>query len=380
MRRQSYAARANWIARGLGGSAILRSRLQGAGEAEMDMDEAADDLWESVMVDHLEQHNFGSSNEEDAALAEALEQRRRIGSALGGQRLLDAVRAFSRQQGGSHSAGAASRAAAATVTATDATELLQRAAENTVHYQQPTWMDPSELIAVTTTSRSSRMGSSARTNNTSNSIQVSGTTSQQGMSLAHLPLGSEEGRPVRACDPLPRPSVARKVGFKVVFDSPTTDQGGNMGGCHLVGVTTTAFSAYRVHNGLQQSAFFWGIEDSGQKYEGSQTNSRRRSEFTAVDAPMNASNCLFGSQEVIMVVCDYDSRSLSFWRDGLFLGTLVSNLPRTGQLYPVAVPFNGGVTVAICRLDVDPLPAYVYPLSLNVVFGCYLIVVNLQTP
>jgi len=45
---------------------------------------------------------------------------------------------------------------------------------------------------------------------------------------------------------------------------------------------------------------------------------------------------------------------MSFWRDGDFIGTLMRNLPRTGYLYPVVVPFNSGVTFAITGMMVPP--------------------------
>ena len=71
---------------------------------------------------------------------------------------------------------------------------------------------------------------------------------------------------------------------------------------------------------------------------------------------MNAAEVLFGSREVVTVVCDFECRTLTFWRDETLLGTLVTNLPRSSTLFPVVVPFNCGVTVAITGLDNDPLP------------------------
>lgn len=180
--------------------------------------------------------------------------------------------------------------------------------------------------------------------------------------VAHSRPGAGEGRAIRAEEPLPR--TVRACGFRVAFDHPAAETGGNMGGCHLIGVTTQSFTAYGEQNGLQQSPFFWGIEDGGQKYEGSLYSGRMnrrsynalRTEFVAPDAPLNASNVLYGCREVITVICDFDTRTLTFWRDGTLLGTLVTNLPRSGNLYPVAVPFNCGVTVAITAVNEDPLP------------------------
>jgi hypothetical protein len=71
---------------------------------------------------------------------------------------------------------------------------------------------------------------------------------------------------------------------------------------------------------------------------------------------MNSADVLFGAREVVTVICDFEARTLTFWRDETLLGTLVTNLPRSGALYPVAVPFNCGVTVAITGMDNDPLP------------------------
>ena len=71
---------------------------------------------------------------------------------------------------------------------------------------------------------------------------------------------------------------------------------------------------------------------------------------------MNAHGVLFGAREVITCVCDMDCRTLTFWRDETLLGSLVSDLPRSVNLFPVAVPFNCGVTVAITGLNNDPMP------------------------
>ena len=148
-----------------------------------------------------------------------------------------------------------------------------------------------------------------------------------------------------------------KVGIK--------ENGENMGGCYLVGVTTTSFAAFSEKNALQQSPFFWGIEDSGNKYEGARYHSSGGSrrgqssyavELTPAEAPRNEDDVLFGSREVVTCVIDLDSRSLTFWRNEELLGTLVTNVPRGGNLYPVVVPFNAGSTVAVTGMGDDPLP------------------------
>ena len=69
----------------------------------------------------------------------------------------------------------------------------------------------------------------------------------------------------------------------------------------------------------------------------------------------NLDDVLFGSREALSVVFDAESRTLSFWRDGTSLGTLVHELPRSAVLYPIVVPFNAGVTVAITGMNGDPL-------------------------
>ena len=138
-----------------------------------------------------------------------------------------------------------------------------------------------------------------------------------------------------------------------------------MGGYYLVGVTTTSFAAFSERNALQQSPFFWGIEDCGNKYEGTRnppTRDHRRGQAShAIEVPTseakrNEDNVLFGSREVVTCVVDLESRSLTFWRDEELLGTLITNLPRGGSLYPVAVPYNAGSTVAITGMGGDPLP------------------------
>lgn len=189
-----------------------------------------------------------------------------------------------------------------------------------------------------------------------------------------------EGRAIRASDPFPRGArraqynqsdassqggPMRKVfGFRVVFDHPYREPGNSLGDCYLVGVTTASFSAYGDRNGLLQSPHFWGIEDGGSQFEGAR---RRRvplppSAPYAVEMDPRAiarhSNVLFGARDTVSVVVDLDNRTLSFWREGEYLGTLVRNLPRSGHLYPVIVPFNAGVTFAITGMDGSPLSWY----------------------
>ena len=89
-----------------------------------------------------------------------------------------------------------------------------------------------------------------------------------------VPPDAGEGRAIRAEEALPRgdsfgsfslssPTNAsqnrawrRAFGFRVAFDHPTVETAGNMGGCYLVGVTTSSFTGYADQNGLQQSPFF----------------------------------------------------------------------------------------------------------------------------
>lgn len=202
--------------------------------------------------------------------------------------------------------------------------------------------------------------------------------------VARVMDGVAEGRAIRASEALPRPShrpqrehndspgqaeCHRKVyGFRVVFDHPYRDPGMSLGDCYLVGVTTSSFSAFGDRNGLLQTPHFWGIEDGGSFFEGARRRRGTRPgapssgygmETSAREAPRNADNVLFGSQETVTVVVDLDNSTMSFWRDGDFIGTLVRNLPRSGYLYPVVVPFNSGVTFAITAMDGSPLPWYV---------------------
>ena len=314
-----------------------------------------DNIWESV-VDGVD---MGGDDPESAIESLALEvsgmanaARTRMGEA-NRQRFLDAARAFAQ--------------VTAEPLAVDAAEILRCATANAPAYQ-PRWAKPSQLV--------SGRGRGV------NRIEVGEGERQN---LAHLPHSAEEGRAIRAEEPLPTAGDSlggslnmplpgnlldrrrNTFGFRVAFDHANCESGGNMGGCHLVGVTTSSFSQYGENNGLQQTPFFWGIEDSGRKFEGSRrpsVRSRRGThsasayacDISPQEVPMNASNVLFGSGEVVTVVCDLDTRTMTFWRDETLLGTLITTLPRGSNLYPVAVPFNRGVTVAITGMDADPIP------------------------
>eukprot|EP00957_Ditylum_brightwellii_P051908 3937070-Ditylum_brightwellii.AAC.1 len=59
--------------------------------------------------------------------------------------------------------------------------------------------------------------------------------------------------------------------------------------------------------------------------------------------------------EIPIVVVNMDARTLSYWRNGQFLGMLVTNLPRSGHLYPMAMLINAGVSVGIAGMDGEPL-------------------------
>jgi len=327
--------------------------------AGADNDERASNAIESLAMEVS-----GMAN----AARRSLESRRQ-GLESGRQRLLDAARAFSHQQPGRD------------VPRATPEELWQVAMQNGPNYQ-PQWMSPSQM--------SGRMRNS-------NGIQL--VPLQPTHQLAHVPAGAGEGRAIRATQPIPRDNTLsassrmssrriaalqereaagnnnriesdgparRAFGFRVAFDHPNCEPGGNLGGCYLVGVTVSSFTAYGEQAGLSQSAFFWGVEDGGNKYEGARyaqpnRGSRRLSasystEIDTSDVPMNNANLLFGSREVVTVICDLEARTLTFWRGDTLLGTLVHNLPRSGNLYPVAVPFNCGVAVAITGLDGDPLP------------------------
>ena len=375
----AYAARAGWFARSADSRARRAAAIAGIMGADDGMDDDDDDvdLWESVVNDDVAMESLAGGGGGVVGDRSRLVESSR-------QRFLDAVRAFS-QANREVTSGSPAPVA-------DPQELLNAAVANAARYQ-PRWVvNP----ATTLTGPRSRNGT--------NGIEVGDSPERQ--SLAHLPLSAGEGRAIRAEEAFPRdndystsPFASfrmasellesgmrngdgssidnnepgadgsprhRAYGFRVAFDHPATGDvtGASMGGCYLVGVTTSSFSAYGEQNGLQQSPFFWGIEDGGQKYEGSRHNSGRRRgggavyavEIGAGEAPMNAHGVLFGAREVITCVCDMDCRTLTFWRDETLLGSLVSDLPRSVNLFPVAVPFNCGVTVAITGLNNDPMP------------------------
>jgi hypothetical protein len=251
---------------------------------------------------------------------------------------------------------------------------LWRAAYNNGSTYQPKWMNPAEI------------GGRMRT---ANGIEVGDRDNQN---VAYLPLGAGEGRALRALEAFPRsapfssfstsstrdnhgPSASHRrtrriFGFRVAFEHPSKEVGKNMGGCYLIGVTTGSFGSFSEKNALQTSPFFWGIEDGGNKYEGSRHQGSRDSsrhghssnaiEVSVDEAPRNGDDVLFGSKEVVTCVVDTEARTLTFWRDengaSTLLGTLVSNLPRGGQLYPIVVPYNAGSTVAITGMTGDPVP------------------------
>mmetsp|Transcript_36670 Transcript_36670/g.88593 ORF Transcript_36670/g.88593 Transcript_36670/m.88593 type:complete len:2896 (+) Transcript_36670:158-8845(+) len=254
---------------------------------------------------------------------------------------------------------------------------LWRAAYANGSIYQPKWMNPAEI------------GGRMRT---ANGIEVGDGDNQN---VAYLPLGAGEGRALRALEAFPRsapfssfsssareshggPSASqnrrtrRIFGFRVAFEHPNREDGKSMGGCYLIGVTTGSFGSFGEKNALQSSQFFWGIEDSGKKYEGSRHHHGSREgarngsgsdnaiELSVDEAPRNGDDVLFGSKEVITCVVDSEARSLTFWRDEngspALLGTLVSNLPRAGQLYPIVAPYNAGSTVAITGMTGDPVP------------------------
>jgi hypothetical protein len=327
------------------------------------------DLWERVVEDV----EMGGGDDDQEAIAALAMEVAGVSSrdATNRQRFMEAARSFAM----------ASRESQRP----DPDELLRAATENGSLYQ-PKWVNPSQI------------GGRMRTGN---GIEVGEGENQN---VAHLPLGAGEGRALRALESFPRSAPfasfnmsspnnnnnnsssvgldrrpRRAFGFRVAFEHPTKEAGCSMGGCYLVGVTTTSFATFGERNGLQQSPFFWGIEDSGSKYEGSRSNgtsstsdsqaegavpraSRARGqsnfaiELSPSEAPRNADNVLFGSREVVTCVVDLESRTLTFWRDEELLGTLVTNLPRGGNLYPVVVPFNAGATVAITGMGGNPLP------------------------
>ena len=147
------------------------------------------------------------------------------------------------------------------------------------------------------------------------------------------------------------PSV---FGWRIVFEHPTREKGRNLGGCYLIGITTDEFTDFNSHSGLQQSRLFWGIEDNGRKYEGGTRGMAVALGSRAGGAPRNSDNALFASKEIITAVIDFDGGTLNLWRDGRFLGPVVSGLPKSTNFFPVAVPFSAGVCVAITGLTSCP--------------------------
>jgi hypothetical protein len=416
-----------------------------------------DDLWESVMNGVVDPTNTHTGNnvqphplEMQLSMGFATARNRYVAESNRQQRLLEAAsRAFSNNIRGQ-----------ATTTILDPDQLLHCAISNAAFYQ-PNWADPSIVVgggSSTATTRSSRSASAAAFTTNSNSVILfSGEKNQ----IAHVPLGALEGRAIRTeqpfpqvggnnvtsnlntfdpfglssslsptnshdsdnfdllCNPemamSPQQALSRIFGFRVVFDIPTrTDDddaiqvGSDLGGCFLIGVTSSSFASFNESSALQRSNLFWGIEDQGQIFEGSNRSdvrgnitsarpsqqqrdgSRRRPYNRLLDGsgeggnnttagattlsmelgiddslsnaretraiPMNAHSVLFGLREVITVVCDLEHRSLTYWRNETLLGTIVSNIPRSGSLFPVVVPFNAGVTVAISAITMEPLP------------------------
>ena len=308
-----------------------------------------EDLWERVVDDF----DMGGDEDEQAIAALAME----VAGVTGGretnrQRFMEAARSFAMATREVHRDP-------------NPDELLRAANENASSYQ-PRWVNPSQI------------GGRIRTGN---GIEVGEGECQN---VAHLPLGAGEGRALRALEAFPRSAPfasfnlspsnnmgterksRRAFGFRVAFEHPSKEIGKSMGGCYLIGVTTTSFAQFGERSALQQSPFFWGIEDGGNKYEGSRSSHAPRGsrrglsnfaiEIPPSEAPRNQDNVLFGSREVVTCVFDFESRTLTFWRDEQLLGTLVSNLPRGGNLYPVVVPYNAGASVAITGMGGNPLP------------------------
>jgi len=172
----------------------------------------------------------------------------------------------------------------------------------------------------------------------------------------HIALMTEQGKPgegscVRSNAKIPNTEC---FGWKIVFEYAARGVGKSMGGCYLVGVVSHRFSDYSER--LQESNYFYGIEDGGRRYEGDKSKRGSNSlHLSRKDAPRNSENVLFGNRETITVIADMSKRNLNFWRDDVFLGTLVRNLPEDEYFYPVAAPFNSGVCVVISSLREDPL-------------------------
>jgi hypothetical protein len=341
-------------------------------------------------------------------------------------------------------------------------DLYRIATINSAMYH-PSWADPGATNNPTSSTRSSRSAAAAGgATNRRSDIDFSGSGLEWNQ-IAHVMFGATEGRAIRAEQPFPRldrashtnvfdpfhlsfalsptnsndsdsfdllcntevatmqqPTQSRVFGFRVAFDNPAlpvddegTRVGMDLGGCFLIGVTSSTFTSPTDSSTLLQSNTFWGIEDHGQIFAGNKRSdvsggtmtavraslprhqSRRRSYIRNQDGlqnsstglpavasgsfsmdlgisepmtsavhnteeiEMNSHSVVFGICDVVTVICDVDNRSLTFWRNETLLGTLVTNLPRSGSLYPVAVPFNTGTTVAITSLKGDPLQLYV---------------------
>jgi hypothetical protein len=396
----SFAARAGWFASR--GASVSRSSSNSHARHGMIMHEDVgfdeDDLWETVVNGGGGGGGDDSGGDAESAIEALAMEVSGVEAGLmpnrssstttsssnrlsdGRQRaVLDWARVFS--HAGRVGGGDTHPTAATTATTTDPIQLQRIATENAIHYR-PFWQKPTSLIS----SRSrSVVSSSNNNNNPVLGIEIGEGTDRN---VAHLPNGATEGLAVRADPTLPRlpngnisvgmPILRKVFGFRVAFDHPACEKGHDMGGCYLVGVTTSGFTNYNELNALQQSPYFWGIEDRGSKYEGPryhQSNrgggagsgviSRRHSTVSNAtysrrigneEAPNNMFGVLFGSRDVVTVIADLDHHSLTFWRDETLLGTLIQSLPRNGTLYPVAVPFNCGVSVAITALDDTPLP------------------------
>lgn len=392
MRRAGYAARASGLfARS---AAAARRNILNNNEdhlpfgGSMMMDGYYHDFFDSVIDGDVDMGAAAADEEEEHAIAAMAMEASSLGSrnigagarfraaaamrgvGVGPRSIVDAARSFSVP-------------ARESVQALTPDELLHAANDNDSLYQ-PKWMNPSQI------------GGRMRTGN---GIEVGDGTNQN---VAYLPLGSGEGRALRALEAFPRsfPFASlssssstsasngsfsatsgqerrprRVFGFKVAFAHPSKKEGESMGGHYLIGVTTTSFSSFSEKNALQQSPFFYGIEDGGSKYEGTRNHGsssssregfrgRRRSSFAIElkedEAPRNEDGALFGSREVITCVVDLESRTLTFWKDqdgeSKLLGTLVSNIPRSVQLYPVVVPYNAGSIVSITGMSGEPLP------------------------
>ena len=234
-------------------------------------------------------------------------------------------------------------------------ELLQAAMENAASYD-PQWAPPL-LLGIRRQCDAIEVGRDDFSN------------------VATLPVGAAEGKSIRALQPVPGSTEVvgadqprrKAFGFKIVFKRPYKDVGKALGGGYLIGITSSSFNSFDDRNSLGQSGLFWGIDDTGHKYEGNPSGvplrGARRSPFgteiSARYAPRNSANLLYGCLETITVIVDIDSASLSFWRETEFLGTLVRNIPRTGDIFPIAVPFNGGSIATITGLNGCPLVQYV---------------------